>query len=245
MPGRVLVANPSSKELTVESPEDRQPDEEARAAAEVIRVASATGPKPAAGVDERGYKLYVPRPASLAVALWVWLLVSAFYVVVGVVTAYVRMFQLPDGEGERYRLVPGPADARTWVFLGLGVGLNLLRLAIMAAAVRGDQASRWVRAGWTLAVVSSLIHPADFVWKIGSGISSIESVRTSPAPVAVTGLGTLVLLVLPPVLAWVWRPPPLHAPDWTYGEGEKRPPFDEMADDTRGGSEGGTDRSAG
>jgi hypothetical protein len=180
--------------------------------------------------EEVGYWLYLPRPEPFAVALWIWLLISAAYIVISAMAGYIRFFQLPDGESEFYRLVPGPPDRRFWIYLGLGIGLNCVRLVVVVTALRSDQGSTWIRLGWSFGLASAVYHPADFLWKLGARISSFADVRTSPAPVAVAGVVSLVLLALPSVLRWVWRSPEYHLPDWTYSEGQK--PSEELRENT-------------
>ncbi len=199
-----------------------QADLEAAAAATPIRLPPMSRP-PAASKEEPAYRLYLPRPQSLAVALWIWLLFSGAYVVLGSIALYVAFFvEIEESQaGANAGLFIVDSGNKPWlVFL---VGANLIRLVLMAAALRSSQASAWVRLGWTAGLASSLLHCADFLIGFGRGLSSLGILRPSSAPMAAAGVGAAILLLIPGAIKWVWTPPELHFPDWTYGEPSKGP----------------------
>lgn len=206
-----------------DSSRSRPPEEEAKAAAEIIRLGSPPQVGSRSPVEERGYRLYLPRPASLAVLFWVWLGVSAIYVGLGAVAAYLRFFRVPEKEADFPLVVPGAIAARFWPYLGIVVLFNVLRCFVMVGGLRSKQASVAVRLGWMLGVASSLLHLADYFWGIVPGITATGAGSTTPAPVAAWAGVSLVLAFAPPILGWVWRPAEVFVPDWTYGEGRKRP----------------------
>ncbi len=178
--------------------------------------------RPTPGAGGAAYKLYLPRPPALAWALWIWLLASAFLLVVLAVEAYIRVFQIPDGDLDRYRFVPGPMGPKAWALMGLVLALNLLRLWVVVAALRAPQAATALRAGWIVVIVSSLFHAGDYLFGIADRPISGGALAVTPAPLAAASVLALVLSLLPAAVRWVWIPPEIHVPDWTYSESSDR-----------------------
>ncbi len=202
-----------------DSPDHRGRLESAPDAAPQARGAPARPTSAAAGA---AYKLYLPRPPALPLALWIWLLTSAFLLVVLAVEAYIRVFQIPDGDLERYRFVPGPMGPKEWALTGLALALNLVRLWVMAAALRAPQAATALRAGWIVGIASSLFHVGDYLFGIAESPISGGRIAMTPAPLAAASVLALVLSLLPTAVRWVWVPPEIHVPDWTYSESSDR-----------------------
>ncbi|MER3521206.1 MAG: hypothetical protein C4317_02905 [Acidimicrobiia bacterium] len=198
---------------------DREKEAEAAATRIRLEVPFHTAQRPAS--SEKGYKLFVPRPLSLSLVLWTWLGVSTTYLGIGAVAAYLRFYRLPEREADFPLLLPGAIADRFWPYLTIVLAFNLVRSIVMSSALRSTQASPAVRLGWTVGILSSLFHLGEYLWGIVSGFSPSRTATTSPTPVACWAAVSLVMSVIPSVLKWVWTPPEVLVPDWTYGDGEK------------------------
>lgn len=195
--------SPESTDSELASPESTCPGEPL-----VYRVKEAGGPRPP---REPGYKLYEPRPAALAVGLWVWLLVSAAYVVIEGIEAYLAFFA--QSTGRRFLFI-----------LVVVIPANLVRLMLCVAALRSRQAELLVRMGWAVGIASGALHAFDYLTDTGLRLLGNEGGALTPLPVVVLGAVAASMLLMPRSIRWVWISPQEFVPDWTYGGPKERPP---------------------
>lgn len=174
----------------------------------VYRVRDVGGPRSSTGP---GYKLYEPRPVALAIGLWVWLLLSAAYVVIEGIEAYLYFFA--ENTGPRFFFI-----------LVVVLPANLVRLILCAAALRSRQAELLVRVGWAVGIASGALHAFDYLTGVGLRFVGNEGGTLTPLPVAVLGAVAASMLLIPRSIRWVWISPEEFVPDWTYGGPKERPP---------------------
>lgn len=161
----------------------------------------------------RGVYLVEGAPGAVRTLGWIWLGLSLFYLVALVFISLFYFFAPPWDED--FRMLPPPGTGILWAAIGFAWLVNIFRVFASYALASGQRGTTPVKIGWTVMATTTAIQAMDLFVNVAERLRG-QPGRFTPVAVGVMAILTLVVLLLPRTLQWVWLRGALHVPKLDY-----------------------------